>query len=275
MYRRIEGKIIALEPISHIGETLSVDSKFNRQKMIVDTKIGKKVIEVPIISGNALRGILRRKGAYRFLGLAGIHKSELSEYLQHALFSGGMLKKGAGGGVTDLQFIKKVREILPIVSLFGTVLGQQMIESKLDVGQLIPIACETKKRTGIHSEISVFNYLDEIAMTRKDDIEDKVKGIEEEQKQQMRYTIEVLSAGTEFYHYFTLKDVNEIEEGCFWSTLAEFMKYPKIGGNTCKGFGLIKMEYEVDYNKVEQYEKWVMENKLKIQEYIKKLEKIV
>lgn len=277
MIEKIEGRIVAIEPISHIGETRSIDSKFAREKMMLSSKAGiTKVIEVPVISGNSLRGVLRRRAGYKFLELLGIRKETLAEGLQHALFSGGMLKKGAEGGVIDTSFISKLRQNVPYLSLFGTVLGQQMIQSKLDVGQLVPISCQTKGRTGIDSDISIYSLLDERAATRRDDMEDKTKGTQDpdEQKQQMRYTHEVLVAGTEFFHYFTLKSCNDIERGAFWSTIADFSKYPKIGGLGCRGFGMVKLDYTIESEPAQKYEEWVVENKETITKYLKELESI-
>jgi CRISPR/Cas system CSM-associated protein Csm3 (group 7 of RAMP superfamily) len=274
---KLEGRIIAMEPISHIGESRSIDSLFNREAMLITTKTGiTKRIDVPIISGNSLRGILRRKGGFRLLELLGLNKEDLTEGLQHAIFSGGTLHKGADGGVLDTQFISKIRQNLPVISLFGSVIGNQMVGSKMDVGQLVPISCQTKSRTGIESEVSIYSLLDERPATRRDDIEDKTKGSQDpdEQKQQMRYTHEVLVAGTEFYHYFTLKNCNQIEEGTFWSTLAEFNKYPKIGGLGCRGFGLIKLNYVIQDDLVQLYEKWVVDNQQTILKYIKEIEAI-
>jgi len=277
MIEKVEGRITAVEPISHIGETQSIDSKFNREKMLVTTKAGiTKVIEIPVISGNSLRGILRRRAGYKFLDLLGIRKETLAEGVQHALFSGGLLKKGAGGGIIDTSFISKVRGNIPYLSLFGTVLGQQMLQSKMDVGQLVPISCQTKGRTGIESDISIYSLLDERAATRRDDMEDKTKGTQDpdDQKQQMRYTHEVLVSGTEFFHYFTLKSCNELETGAFWSTIADFNKYPKIGGLGCRGFGMIRLNYEVQIEPATKYEVWVVENKETITKYLKELEAI-
>lgn len=278
MIEKISGKITAIEPISHIGSVRSIDSKFSREKMMLTSKSGiTKVIEVPVVSGNSLRGVLRRRAGYRLLEMLCISKESLKEGLQHMIFSGGMLQKGAGGGVIDTQFITKIRQNLPIISLFGSVAGQQMIQSKMDVGQLIPISCQTKGRTNIDSDISIYSLLDERPATRRDDMEDKTKGTQDpdDQKQQMRYTHEVLVAGTEFYHYFTLKNCNDLEKGAFWSTLAEFSKYPKIGGLGCRGFGMVQLGYTIDSESAQKYETWVSENKEVITKYLKELESIV
>ncbi len=277
MFERFEGKLTAIEPLSHIGESLSIYSHFAKEKMLVSTKTGQRVIEVPVISGNSFRGVLRRRAGYNLLSLLDIKKENLSEGLQHAFFSGGMLHKGSGGGVIDTQFITKLRQNFPIISLFGSAIGQQLIQGKLDVGQLIPISCQTKGRTNIESEISIYSLLDERPATRRDDMEDKTKGSQDpdDQKQQMRYTHEVLVAGTEFYHYFTLKNCNDLEKGAFWSTLAEFSKYPKIGGLGCRGFGMVQLGYTINSEAAQKYESWVVENKDSITKYLHELESIV
>lgn len=268
MYDRIEGIIESQEPISHIGETLSTIAQFKREK----TLFRGKIVEIPVISGNALRGIMRRRGSAHLLEMLGIQKDELGDDVQHALFSGGMLKKGAGGGTIDMNFIKDLRTMLPLMSVWGTTIGQQMIGGKLDVGQMIPISCQTAQRTGIESNISIHSLLDEVAHTRRDDMEDRTKGIDkDDQKQQMRYQTEVLAAGTKFSHYFTLKDCNEVERGAFMSTLYQFMQYPKVGGMGGRGFGMIKMGYEIDEAAVEKYETWIRENVEQIQAYLAKL----
>lgn len=264
MFEKVEGRVIALEPISHIGETQSTISNFKREK----TLFRGKIVEIPVISGNALRGVMRRRGAARLLELLKIRKADLGEDVQHALFSGGMLKKGVGGGAIDQNFISELRANLPLMSVWGTTIGQQMIGGKLDMGQLVPISCQTVHRTGIESNISVHSLMDEVSQTRRDDMEDKTKGTDEDQKQQMRYHIEVIAAGTEFYHYFTLKDCTELERGAFMSTLAQFMKYSKVGGMTGRGFGLIKMDYEIDEVIATAYESWIADNANKIRSYL-------
>lgn len=268
MYEQIAAIVESQEPISHIGETLSTVAQFKREK----TLFRGKIIEIPVVSGNALRGIMRRRGSYHLLELLGIHKENLGEDVQHALFSGGMLKKGAGGGTIDMNFIKELRTTLPLMSVWGTTIGQQMIGGKLDVGQLIPISCQTAQRTGIASEISIHSLLDEVSHTRRDDMEDKPKGNDaDKQKQQMRYHTEVLASGTQFSHYFTLKDCTEIERGAFMSTLHQFMQYPKIGGMAGRGFGMIKMGYKIEEAAVDKYESWINENTEHIKVYLTKL----
>lgn len=267
---KIDGRLIAIEPISHIGESRGIDSKLARLKIRIKSKAGvEKVIEIPYISGNSVRGKLRRVAGYKLMDLLGIRKENLVEDLQHSIFSGGMLKKGAGNGILDTNFITNLRRNLPHISLFGTAIGQQLVQSKMDVGQPIPISCQTQHMTGVESETSIYSLIGEIAATRRDDMEDKPKGGQDpdEQKQQMRYTHEVLIPGTEFYHYFTLRNCNDLEKGAFWSTIAEFCKYPKLGGLECRGFGMVRLDYEIQHEAAKQYDEWVVQNKDSIIKY--------
>ena len=55
------------------------------------------------------------------------------------------------------------------------------------------------------------------------------------------------------------------------STLYQFMQYPKVGGMGGRGFGMIKMGYEIDEAAVEKYETWIRENVEQIQAYLAKL----
>ena len=53
-----EGVVTALSSISHIGETVGVNAKLRREKLVTPNGIE----EVPVISGNSLRGQLRDAG---------------------------------------------------------------------------------------------------------------------------------------------------------------------------------------------------------------------
>ncbi|MCC6147423.1 MAG: hypothetical protein IT308_07640, partial [Anaerolineaceae bacterium] len=64
------------------------------------------------------------------------------------------------------------------------------------------------------------------------------------QKQQMRYYVETLSAGTRFYWSIVLDDVNDLEFDAFCITLAEFGRFPYIGGKSGVGHGKVAMKFD-------------------------------
>ena len=59
-----EGIMTALTSISHIGETYGINAKLRREKIV---QLDGSVEEVPVISGNGLRGLLRDRGMLHML----------------------------------------------------------------------------------------------------------------------------------------------------------------------------------------------------------------
>lgn len=226
------GTIVLKQPLAHgSDEHLGVDTKFRRIKV----NHQGRPIEVPVLSGNAIRGTLRRIAAADFLRRVGYTK--VSDKLYYALFSGGSLEKGEGADI-EVGFKRDIRGHLPFISLFGTAIKQQMVPGRLKVGMGVPVAVETQDMTGRQSEQSVFQLLDEIYYTRRDDLEEKK---DQEHKQQMKYTVEVLTPGTELAHHFTLEGANEVEEACFHAIMQQFLYCPTLGGMSAIGHGLVEM----------------------------------
>src|SRR5712692_3566183 len=100
---RFEGIATALSAISHLGDsTGGTISVFRREKVLVNGK----PVEMPILSGNAFRGLLRDKGM-RFM-LRELGEPELPPPAFHFLTSGGALTKEAGRGL-DIGQARKLR----------------------------------------------------------------------------------------------------------------------------------------------------------------------
>jgi hypothetical protein len=59
-----EGVVTALTSISHIGDSHGVNAKLRREKFV---QPDGTVEEIPVISGNSLRGILRDRGMLHML----------------------------------------------------------------------------------------------------------------------------------------------------------------------------------------------------------------
>ncbi len=262
---KLEGKITLLSPLVHSEETVGVDAKFRRLKILHN---GAEE-QIPVLSGNSIRGTLRRIGAKYLLKRIGLESVKDTTY--YTLFSGGSLKKGESAELTDIRLKREIRENIPLLSIFGTAIGQQMIQSRLMVGMGIPIAKETEGMTGIKDDNlkSVWDLLQEVPYTRLDDLESKSQDTKEsEDKQQMRYTIETIIAGAELHHSFELRGMTDIEMGCFYSTLREFMKSPYLGGMSRTGHGLVKMDYALEEKYIALYEAFLEKNKERIRKFI-------
>lgn len=275
-----EGVMTALTSISHIGDSHGVNSKLRREKII---QTDGSVEEVPIISGNALRGILRDRGMLHMLKTLGYGVNEqtgkvsgLSLAAFYFLFSGGALTKDVGNRGLDVDEARKWRGLIPLVALFGGAMGNQIMPGKAKIGKAIPICTETvhliPDRFVANAE-SVWELCQEEAYTRRDDekneqlrglLAPEVRGLLETsaaakrdrqrsgddvagdtgQKQQMRYYVETLAAGTRLFWEISLDDVTDLEREAFFVTLAEFSRFPYIGGKSGVGHGKVSIKFD-------------------------------
>ncbi len=277
---QFEGVVTALSSISHIGETHGINAKLRREKIVTPDGIE----EIPVISGNSVRGQLRDLGMYHMLRTIGYGvNGETGEVLGltlaafHFLFSGGALTKQAGRGL-DIDRARELRGLIPLVSVFGGAMGNQIMESKLMIGKLYPLCSETaqlvpERYASRCSDRSIWEMLQEEAYTRRDDeknenlrpmlqpavralLEAKTRqqralaGTEADvdkdvgQHQQMRHFVETFSAGTEFYWEILLQGVNPVEFEAFLTCLSEFSKRPFIGGMGRVGHGKIAVKFD-------------------------------
>lgn len=274
-----QGIVTALSSVSHIGDTYGINAKLRREKVVTSSG---DVEEIPVISGNSLRGILRDRGMLHMLRMLGYGVNEetgevagLSLSAFYFLFSGGALTSTGSRGI-DIDEARKWRSLIPLVSLFGGAMGNQIMPGQLKCGKLLPICEETNHlipETFVNGHQSIWEMVQEEAYTRRDDeknenlrqlIAPEVRGLLEAdakakrekrgtkedvagatgQKQQMRYYVETLAAGTEFFWEITLDDVNQIEFDAFAITLAEFSKFPYIGGKSGVGHGKVSIKFD-------------------------------
>jgi len=272
-----EGEVLALTSISHIGETHGINSMLRREKII---QRDGSVEEVPVISGNAMRGILRDRGMLHMLKALGYGVNEetgeirgLSLPAFYFLFSGGILSKQSGKGI-DVDEARRWRKVIPLVSIFGGAMGNQIMPGKVKIGKMLPICEETSHLVpaqyvgdDLHS---IWDVTQQEPYTRRDDekndhlrqlIEPEVRGLldfakaekrakgdeiagETGQSQQMRYYVETLAAGTRFYWDIVLDDVTDLEFDAFCIVLAEFGRFPYIGGKSGVGHGKIAVKFD-------------------------------
>lgn len=231
--KRLKIKYKLIAPVSHIGEVASTGSYFQTIK----TASGR----LPIITANSVRGTLRDCSAKFLLDRL---NCKVDKEIFHILFSGGNLN---GNVKMDVGKAKAVREHLPMVSVFGGGLGDMILAGKMAVGNIYPICKESYDITGLDSDISWKNLIEEIEYTRTDDGKNDVlvKYIENPEAEktakastQMRYSVQYLAAGTELTQEIILYDnVTDLEIGALMAAFREWFSMPKLGGMANKGFG--------------------------------------
>jgi len=217
---------------------------------------------VPVISGNSIRGVLRRLVMAEFVKLTEIKAIDKSSY--HMLFTGGLLNESSN--YEDIEKREQLISMCPALGVLGSAIGNQTITGLMSVGFAYPICKELG--TG---ELSYHQYLDVVSQTRKDDSKtDKDIEIvgEKEGTTQMRYEYEVFAPGTPFNHGFRMVDATELMTSAFWRILELFKEAPIVGGMWATGnaeLDLSGLEIPNDAGKL--YLDYLKENKEKINDF--------
>ena len=135
--------VTALNHISHIGKTASTGQLFNTESVLYKDR----VVEVPFVSGNSMKCVLRRIGMEvmaSFLGfdpeVAGNAIDNLENPLTRnrltLLWNGGILTT-EGGRSVNIDVAAKLSELIPWLAIVGGCVGNQMIHGRIAVHPLI------------------------------------------------------------------------------------------------------------------------------------------
>lgn len=208
-----EGIVTAQSSIMHNGFERSGNiSLFRREARL---QPNGKVENVPIISGNAIRGILRDKGMLYMLSRLGYGTNHETGEIRglplnafYFLLSGGSLTSTGDSGI-NLDYFRKVRNLLPLVSVFGGALGNAIMPGRLKVGKMVPICKQTIHlmpdfiRENNHTPPSFYDLIQNENYTRRDDakndllthlLADKRKTLQEEDQEYLQTTLFVDNA---------------------------------------------------------------------------------
>jgi CRISPR/Cas system CSM-associated protein Csm3 (group 7 of RAMP superfamily) len=249
----LEGTCTALTSISHNGGEKNGTIVQLRREKFVQPK--GNVVEIPIVSGNSIRGKLRDLAAIDILTKKDGAKVEVDADTFNLLFSGGSLES-TGGKNLDIEKVRQMRRDIPTISIFGCSVGNVIVPGKVDIGKLIPVCKETlhlipEKFHGDAEIKTIWEYCQIEMNTRKDDTKDENKRefikqeylTEDLRGGQMMYHIETLIAGTRFYWKVCLRDTTDIETGAFLSILQSWAaQSSQVGGNGRVGHGRLKVE---------------------------------
>lgn len=250
----LEGTCTALSSISHNGGEKNGTIVQLRREKFVQPK--GKVVEIPVISGNSIRGKIRDLAAIDILTKKDGVKVQVDADNFNLLFSGGSLES-TGGKNLDIEKVRQMRKDIPMVSVLGCSIGNVIVPGKVDIGKMIPICKETlhlipEKFHGDTEIKTIWEYCQVEMNTRKDDTKDENKrefitkeALADENLKggQMMYHIETLVSGTRFYWKICLRDTTDIETGAFLSILQSWAaQSSQVGGNGRVGHGKLRVE---------------------------------
>jgi len=270
---KVEGILKAKSPIFHGGDekTGSV-VLLRRMKFIVDGE----PVEIPYISGNAVRGIWRRlvfKDMLEQIGYEIDIQRREGQKLYHSLFTGGVLETvdESSSGVIDIELKRRILELIPPARLLGFSFGNQMIEGKLKVSHLLPVCKELADYLpeNIEPKNSFYEFIGHSFQTRKDDL--RVERDVKEQAVQMLVEYEVFIPGTPFYHEIKLEDPTELDISCLARIIELWKEKPFIGGKSSIGFGEVEINYDFDGSS-ELYLEFLQDRRADICKLLKTLE---
>lgn len=273
---KIDARMKLLSPLSHFGdERLGTMQIMRTNKFLYNGEF----IDIPVYSGNGFRGQFRRIAMRDYLERIGIAEEGISEKLYYTLFTGGSLVGGAR--YVEVGERKRIRKLCPPLALLGTAIGDQILQGKMKTPIFLPICKETVDYTGIESDISFYDMLEEVFYTRKDDIKSVEYNIKEEVAKkknddpvQMKYEMQCLSAGTEIIGTIVIENVNKIEEAMVNATLKKLKEVPYIGGKSATGHGQIDIQYD-ELESEETYYNYLEENKEEIRQWLRELEEVL
>lgn len=268
----IQGTITALQPLIHGGnEKTGSVSLLNRQKWIVDGE----PMSIPFISGNAIRGQMRRRAFHDLLERLDYNldlDSTPGRRLYHALFTGGVLEEiGKDRQAMSLKMKANVYDVIPEVRLFGFAWGNQMVESQLKVGQGLPVCLELANflPNNQKPKTSFYQLISQNFHTRKDDLDRR----EDESITQMLVDYEVFLPGTVLFHEFRLEDPTDLDRSTLAYQIELWSRKPYLGGRSSTGHGQVKLDYDSKYDSkkyIEHYE----ENKKEAVKTLDELQKL-
>lgn len=261
MYIILKMRAIKEEAKEHRSEDGKITIELPRIKSEEIRSIERNEDMIPCISGNSIRGKMRRLAMMNFCNLVDILK--LDKRIYHTMFTGGFLDQSTQ--YEDFDKMEKYIAMCPMLGVLGAAIGNMTIEGEAKIGWAYPLC---KERTT--SNRSYWQYLDTVFQTRLDSskTEKELELTGSDQKQQMKYEYEVFADGTPFEHRLACTSNDGLIISAFWHMLNLFKKSPFLGGMGAVGNGEIDIQgLNIPENETDIYETYLIENKGEIKEF--------
>jgi hypothetical protein len=259
-HHRLHGIFTLRSPLSHIGETISTQTYLVQEPVI---QPDGSIEEVFAYNGNAWRGALRDAAAAYMLDRLAAEDSPHARVpidIFHLLFTGGRI---GGEQQVDIEQARRFRSAVPMISLWGGGIGNQILAGKLRVSNSYPVCAEAAPvlPAALHKQALKLPYASitfEKSFSRMDDArrEDLRRYLpstapsDELQRSsdvadQMRMTTELVAAGVQLYTEIDILDASNVELGALVSALTYWSRSPHLGGQANKGHGKAWLDYRV------------------------------
>ncbi len=256
----------AKSPIIHGSDEKAGNMSFIRTIAIVGED--GQTYEVPAITGNSIRGQLRRIAARHVLDRLEVKTLPMSLY--HLFFSGGSIEKGSTKIAFGVEDIKDLRTMFPYLGLFGGAYQNDVFPSTLRCEWIWPVCRETSGITGLEDKKSARELIGTVFYTRRDDKYEAIKIEDVQKSSQMIYETECLLAGIRLVGAVGVERATDLEVGCLAAAMAEWGLSPHLGGKRAIGHGKVKIENELDIPGADEYFAYLLDNKEKLVDFLTK-----
>lgn len=146
--------VTAQEMLSHNSKSVSTGSLFNTESV----KVGTDFVDVPYVTGNEMKGILRRLGMEFMATMLGLDpelgaragerlgdESPLTLNRLMLLWNGGILTSD-GGKAVNVDVAARLSELIPWLAVVGGCAGNQMIKGRISVHSMTLVCAENGDR---------------------------------------------------------------------------------------------------------------------------------
>lgn len=242
---RWNASVTAVSSIAHGGEPLGAVTYLRRERFLSEGA----VVDIPVISGNAWRGLLRRTAADLWWSAVG--QPKLTTAVMHAIWAGGALAKSSGSPITGGR-VQEVRQACPVVGLFGASGGGRILDGALALGKLVPICDETIRvlprelveRSHVPSlwDITQIEYFSKIPSV----LEDRSAVVESASAEGLppaRFGVETFVTGVQFSTWLAGEWLTEPEMSFLLDALARYGTDARVGGYGRMGMGRIRFDW--------------------------------
>ena len=267
-----------LTPLAHGADEKSGNTNLFAREDVITDSAGH--LFLPRFSGNALRGLIRRKMAIHFTRALGLEWNNTRPvwklWFYYVLTSGGSIgekdKEDAKstelvgkGGVVNTDGIRQLRAMLPGWSALGGCIGQKALEGRVIVNALRPRCREWGNGTLPANSLFEMDFA-----IRHDDLENP------EEYNGMIVNTEMLAAGNVLEGGIDYKDIiTPMERAAFETGLLCLMESGYLGAKNSEGFGKVRWTDDGLFDRLkasrEVYEKFLAERKTEILDFLKNL----
>ena len=263
---RWAGTLTATSSISHGGQTRGTITLLRRELVV---QPDGRPVHVPILSGNAFRGRLRRLGE-ELLRDTLSYEGQLPLAAAHALRGGGALAKTSAAPLSG-QRLADLRALVPQVGVFGCAGGGRIVDGCLQTGKVVPYLAETAHiLPDQHPRLPAFDAtqietyvraddtsahrfadaltsrritVDETGEPRLDELHPTAPSDEPcDTALLMLYRVETFPAGTRFGAWLRLDRATDLELAFSTDVLAAFTVDGRLGGRAAIGHGQVRSE---------------------------------